>query len=342
VTATNGIGATVVYSDYELIEGVQEADLLTNLVAHYKLDDHDGNTTIVATVGSAGSLVGGNNDVDLWVGAGGGPGGALLDAGLTFDGVADYVSFSQVTLTGAYTLAGWTKRPDTTSYDSLAGHSSTVGYYGWRNNTTRIQHKIPPYSGDAYFDHSVDSTKWQHCVFGRDSSGVGFIYLNSTPLSLTGGYTSTGDEKFNQIARYYINVGSMAIADTRIYSRTLSADDVAALHDLGKPQATTLPTMSGSPTVGSTVGLADEGNWTDGVTDFWQIQFADDALGTNTDYNVSGYTPVELTSDHLGKYVQVAVARFNDIGLVEVGSGWVGPIRAAGGFNFQQLNYPRS
>jgi hypothetical protein len=148
-----------------------------------------------------------------------------------------------------------------------------------------------------------------------------------SPVYLAAGVWQIGKSKHPTDATSTFLNGTLA--DTRIYSRALSADDVAALHDLGKPQPTTPPTMSGSPTVGSTVGLESEGNWTDGTTDFWQIQLADDALGTNTDYSVDDDTPVELTSDHLGKYVRVYLERYNDIGATSAGSGWVGPIAAA-------------
>jgi hypothetical protein len=334
------------------------ADITTGLVAHYKLDDDAASTTVVATVGTNGTLAGGDTTDDLAVGAGGGPGGALLDAGLTFDGVADYVTFPDLSsaLDDELTFSTWVQlavaTPATLPKSGLLclGESFTGGtqcHYPytdgkayltpWRGETSSVTSRAT-----VTLPAGVTRTNW-HLLSITSTPGTGGwkFYVNDqliatdtgkSPVYLAAGVWQIGKSKHPTDATSAFLNGS--ISDTRIYSRALSADDVAALYDLAKPQATTLPTMSGSPTVGSTVGLESEGNWTDGTTDEWRIEIADDTAGTNPTYPADEFSGVELTSDHLGKYARVYVERSNDIGTTRVYSEWVGPIRAAGGATF--------
>lgn len=228
-------------------------DIASNLVGHWKLDDNAASTVVVGTVGGNGTLNGGDNTSAKTIA---GPGGSLT-AGLNFNGTDDYVALPVGTLlrnVGASSLACWIKTSATGDDRAVSVGTNTAGsvraliYFPAGLGQIRVGGR----AGDGEAFQSVTSVSnynnnaWRHVagVFNYASDSI-LIYVDGATVSTTGtpSFTATSTSDTNPS---HARIGSATgeagatgsfwqggLADVRIYSRALAAEDVADLYALG-------------------------------------------------------------------------------------------------------------
>jgi hypothetical protein len=155
---------------------------------------------------------------------------------ITLNGSSQYVQMPSAVIpaSGAFTVSMWAKPTSgaTAGNDSLFGQYHNVfanrlfAIFG----TTRVYVQIG--SNSLGFANTYLPNVWYHIVMGRDVSGNGFIYVNAS-LVANGTLSGTVDNQALTVGGFDegVNVGRFngSIDDVRIYSRALTADEVAIL-----------------------------------------------------------------------------------------------------------------
>jgi len=207
------------------------ADITSNLALHWKFDDGNGSSAVDS---SGNSLTGTLNNSPLWTVNG------RINKALVFNGSNSNVSLGSYTVPTTGTVAFWC-RP-ARAYNS--GVSEVLFNHGG-STVLHAQHWTDNHLYIGFLngtDYRVNVTlsaatwaqnTWQHYAltwvangntsFYRNSSAVGSP-VGSTNSTLIAGTLRVGSNDV-QAAGF-----SGTIDDVRIYSRALSADDVAALY----------------------------------------------------------------------------------------------------------------
>lgn len=220
------------------------ADITTNLVAHWVCNDNAASTTVTASTGPNGTLVGGDNTADIYVGAGNGPGGSLANAGFTFDGTNDYFTFDDaaVDITQPVTVACWVKTTTTTADRQILGGTDVVDPYNGYALGINVAGNANKFTAWAQGNwvastSAINTGAWVHVAMTRASAGA-------TPLQLYVNGSSEGSSATSAVGSYTgsRSVGASSdggakfpgsVADVRIYSRELSSGDIGELYALG-------------------------------------------------------------------------------------------------------------
>jgi hypothetical protein len=161
------------------------------LLHHWKLDDNAASTTVVATVGTNASLLGGENTNTKQAGTG--PGG-LINSSFALDGIDDQIDISAAAFSRATTLpwsySVWFKM-NTIGAHGLIGVQSSSNSRVITQLDTQILVRI---TTSVFFDVPTMSTGvWYHLLVTKNSSNQLRLFLNgteSTTGALAGG-TST-------------------------------------------------------------------------------------------------------------------------------------------------------
>ena len=197
------------------------------LLAQWKLQDNAASTTVAATVGSNGTLVGGDNTSVLFAAGGAGPGTALAGC-LKFNGTDDAVNISSTALTGQFTFAWWQKRATTTSTEAAFGNSAVAVYVAIASNTTAMN--IILISGGSTYTpaHGVTTTNWNHYALTRDASNIVKFYVNGSLVnSNVGAGAVSGTVTVDRLGRRTVGFASSYFADLRLYDSDESANIAA-------------------------------------------------------------------------------------------------------------------
>jgi hypothetical protein len=153
-----------------------------------------------------------------------------------FDGVNDYVSMGDPTLTklnGDVSVAAWVY-PKSTSQLAIAAHTSgATAYWGFSFGTNRKLSFWNSAAGPTVTSPAALSlNQWYHFAGIRSAAGVE-IFINGVSVATAAGTTgngTTGTElvigRFGSYSGYY---SSSSIAETRIYNRALSANEIRLL-----------------------------------------------------------------------------------------------------------------
>ena len=228
------------------------ADITTGLVAHWKMDDCAGSTTVVDTINDYnGTSQHGNTNLHSV--------GGVIDGALSFDGSNDYITVADQDDLSFGTGAGGTDTPFSCSFwqypkasanDVLIAKGiwdTTKGEWMFTNQgfclrlfTTGNTNYIQRGAGTVYTLNT-----WNHCVFTYDGSKTATgikIYLNGVRVDNTsaGAGTYTGmvpSTELVGIGATNAGVGKLNgyIDDVRLYrNRVLAQEDISALYNLGR------------------------------------------------------------------------------------------------------------
>ena len=150
---------------------------------------------------------------------------------IAFDGSNDYISISNLNITGACSFSLWIK-PDTI-------HSYDV-FFGSANNFIRIQ---ADNGGKIAWDSVSDSNvfdlstplvqdQWNHLALTRDGSGNGIVYLNGSSVSTGSGISGTLDyDRIGQKNDEGYFGGNMD--EIAVWTSQLSADEITQIYNSG-------------------------------------------------------------------------------------------------------------
>lgn len=214
-----------------IVCGATAAPSSAALVAHWKLDDNAASTTVVATVGSDGTLQGGDNTSDK---ATTGPGGSITGA-LQLNGSDDYVSLASVNPGGTSSYSVWFKCDVTASaFTVLGGSSSGANQFIYANSDTTIVTRGGA-TPSASFTVPAMGTTWHHLLVVWTNSGVDCrVFLDGTE-SASGTQATSSNLTLTKIgarAATPANFFDGAIAQVKVYNTDESAN-VATLYAEG-------------------------------------------------------------------------------------------------------------
>ena len=145
------------------------------------------------------------------------------------------------------------------------------------------------------------------------------------------------------------------IDDVAIYTRALSAGEVAELANSSIPTNSAVPAVSGIARTGETLD-ASTGSWTGSPSSYtYQWKRANAADGTYSNISSATSNQYNLTDEDIGSYIKVSVAAVNGVGVssdalsaatsivVDLADSVVptatAPVATANGFTFTILNY---
>lgn len=216
-----------------------------SLIAHYKLNDNAANTTVVASVGVDGTLIGGDNTSVLSE-------SGKISRALHLDGSADYVDISASPLDKTFASAQgsiccWAKNDSSTpaGYQYIIGRNAAGVNTGniaiYLNDTTN---KIGGFVEDTTTTHSAPAnnaladTNWHHYILTWNSTEVAF-YVDGVKQSSPG----TGTE-LSADASLGFAIGSRSdagatqcwdglIDDVRFYDHVLSTFERNFIYNSG-------------------------------------------------------------------------------------------------------------
>lgn len=287
------------------------------LIAHWKLQDDAASTTIVATVGSNGTL---NSAGNTSASTAGGP-GTLLTKSIAFDGTNDNISVS-IAMDGSspYTVCMWVRG------DGASGTGSVNRL--WEDNQSHSgliwNHTNASFNGTAYrFPDSfkvakfgtLNGTTWYHLAVVWNGSTLR-TYQDGVLVTTTTGATTNGTTTTSaRIGSYNDGTQNFAgrIADVRVYDSDESANlaTIMAEADAADPVSiTTSATQSLEESERDVVTVAA----TDGTTPYvWSITGgADQAL-----FAINSSTGA-LTMPGSADYENPEDADTNNVYVVEV------------------------
>jgi hypothetical protein len=196
------------------------------LIQHWGCQDNAASTVVVATVGTNGTLLGGDNTSAL--SQADGPGTAYPRS-LLLDGLADYIDFTASAVSfasgTAFSLAFWAKPT------AIAGTPPVIGITGATTSRIRISaaNTIVTLATQATFAlvNACVNSVWQHFLVTRTAG-------NSVRAFLDGVESSTGAQaRAETFAPTWIGRGNTGyypgrIADVRVYNSDESSN-VAAI-----------------------------------------------------------------------------------------------------------------
>lgn len=216
-----------------------------SLIAHYKLNDNLATTNVVASVGSNGSLVGGDNTQDLSE-------SGKINRAMHFDGSSDYVDISTAPLDKDYASAQgsiccWAKNDSSSpaGYQYIIGRNAAGTNEGdiaiYLNDNTNKIGGIIESSGStssATANSVLSDTNWHHYIFTWSSTQTAF-YVDGVKQTTTGaGKTLVANASLGFAIGSRSNAGAIQcwdglIDDVRIYDHVLSTFEIAFIYNSG-------------------------------------------------------------------------------------------------------------
>lgn len=207
------------------------------IVQHWKLQDNAADTTVVATVGTNGTLAGGDNTSTISVVDG--PGTAFTRS-LDLNGTNDTIDISSSSISFAsgseWSLSAWFK------VDAFGANRSLIGNSAATTNLIQLQStanafRVTLSSGDNDFAVPTISTgTWNHVLVSRTTGNAVRLFLNGTESS-TGSITIAQTFAPTFIGRANAFRWDGKVCDVRIYDSDESANvgTIIAQKDLGGP-----------------------------------------------------------------------------------------------------------
>ena len=168
--------------------------------------------------------------------------------GYVFDGTNDYISMTEVAMTGAYTLFAWVYRESTVSaLDPIIGHSTETGVLGltyggtygcgiygagalYGESTGRVRF-IAANAGNADEGLSETDSLWNFIAVTRDASNKVDGYVNgSAATRLFANVAQTGTLKINRIGTDGTNYFKLYAGIWGCAKRAMSKAELANIH----------------------------------------------------------------------------------------------------------------
>lgn len=245
----------MIISLFSLVQ-IAQADITSNLVAHWEFDDGSGNTAVDSAGGHTGTL---NGDPSWETG--------IIGGALAFDGVGDYVEvigYKGITGEQSRTCAAWIKADTADVYES-EGVFSWGQYNASGESWTLYLQRDNLYGTPGALDMTVEDGRkvgntdlrdgmWHHIAVVLNNDGSPDI----SDLKL---YVDGVEETYSYIDNHSINTASLynvmigvdqwggtpgpsffngLIDDFRIYDRSLTDTDIAELHQVPEPCSVSL------------------------------------------------------------------------------------------------------
>jgi len=166
-----------------------------------------------------------------------------------FDGVDDYVSFSQVTYTGEFTTSFWIK-PDVLGSSFLVGREANSDYV-WLRTVAQIRIRInfSTYIFTEGGGNDINTGAWNHLLISRDSSNNVSIFLNGASFSTS--QVAAGDHRLDQIGKVSTSYYDGNVDETAFWDSDQSSN-LASIYNSGVPN----DIISLSPTLWYRMGEA--------------------------------------------------------------------------------------
>jgi hypothetical protein len=195
------------------------------LVEHLKCQDNAASTTVIATVGSNGTLVGGDNtsaksEVD-------GPGTALTRS-FNLNAIDDAVTYSGTTFGDevAFSFAGWAKCADTNG--QIFGHTTDNNRAGKISDTSvRI---ITDGGATSFTVPSLGTGTWHHFLITRTAGNSVRVFVDKVESS-SGAQTRGGMFVINAFGIAAGGFIDANVCDLRVYNTDESANVVAIYNE---------------------------------------------------------------------------------------------------------------
>ena len=150
----------------------------------------------------------------------------------TFDGLGDYVSFSQVTYTGEFTTSFWIK-PDVLGSSFLVGREANSDYV-WLRTVAQIRIRInfSTYIFTEGGGNNINTGAWNHLLISRDSSNNVSIFLNGASFSTS--QVGAGDHRLDQIGKVSTSYYDGNVDETAFWDSDQSSN-LATIYNSGVP-----------------------------------------------------------------------------------------------------------
>lgn len=217
------------------VDNATSSDLGTNLVVHYLMNDNAASTTVLDNMGAFNGTAQQNTSVLTTTGK--------INSALTFNSTTDYVStnYAGVTGSGSRTVSFWFKTPASDTTQGIMFFYGTWGSYAGDGVWISIN-----YGGGGVVKMDFDGGwttsssgiyndgNWHHAVMTYDGTTISCFIDNAS--------IGTQTRSLNTGTTYKVNLGYSprdglkfkgTLDDVRVYSRCLSAVDIAGLYNAG-------------------------------------------------------------------------------------------------------------
>jgi hypothetical protein len=210
------------------------------LIQHWKLDDNAASTTVVATVGTNGTLLGGDNTSAKTVA---GPGGSIT-SGFDLNGTDDAVDISGAGISfatsTAFSVSFWAKFDLSTG--RMVGNSSalTVNRVAKSADTTII---VANSAGTnvSFTVASLGTTIWRHVLVTRTTGNSVRVFVDGVESS-SGAQSMTGTFAPNRLGVQGSTFHDGKLAQVKIFDSDESAN-VATLYAEGVSGGVVIPVL---------------------------------------------------------------------------------------------------
>ena len=254
---------------------VWTADLNTNIISYFKLDDTSPTTAIdsVVSTGNDGTVTGATHSAT-----------GIINTAYSFDGTgSDYISMGDVmdTGTGAYSVSAWVKTSYTGSWQQVVSKSAGSATSSWeirlKTGTGQVDFS---FREGAVFDGATSTTSvtdgsWHHILLTRPASG-GTIVLYIDGVSSS---TATNNNR-NTNNAFEFRVGKTdgtifpfngQIDEVSVWNREITPTETTQIYDAQKDGFVTgqYTNVFGSPPIVTAISPADATtDITTGIKDF--------------------------------------------------------------------------
>lgn len=200
------------------------------LIQQWRCQDNAANTTVLATVGTNATLLGGDNTSAISVASG--PGTALPRS-LDLDGTNDRIDISGSSISfasgSAFTVCGWVQ-PDATASRNIFGVTGTsVGRVSINSSTS-----ITVVSNSFTVGTISTGGVWYHLLVSRTTGNSVRVFLDGVESS-TGALTISSTFAPTRIGEANGNRFDGNIADLRVYNSDESANVLAIMAEADLP-----------------------------------------------------------------------------------------------------------
>ena len=213
---------------------------ISNLVAHWKLNEDAANTDVEDAKGSNGGTLSGGNTADKSI-------TGKINKALDFDGIGDYVTLDNVLTIGSSdnTITAWVKPINSASrigviLGNYAGDATKQSNWEiYSNGKLRVYWNMgaPDLSGTA----DVADGTWHHVAVVRNKTDDKFyFYVDGESDAISSGVNTAGDDvTFTTVHKIGADQAADhahfqgAIDDLRIYDRALTGSEILEIYNRG-------------------------------------------------------------------------------------------------------------
>jgi hypothetical protein len=206
------------------------ANLDTDIIAHWKLDESGATTNAADNTGwNDGTLINFADPSTAWQ-----PAGGQFDGALDFDGSDDYIETSFVDISNrSFSLSAWAKRASSGTWDIIFGGGTGFAnnglHFGFRNTNVFT---CSFWGNDLNTGATYTDTNWHHWVCTYDAvTNQRIIYRDTVSVA-----NNTASADYQGVGNFRIGdspVGTDAfhglIDDARVYYKVLTPTEIGEL-----------------------------------------------------------------------------------------------------------------